>query len=204
MHFFSALLFVFSANLDNIVIGIAYGMKKIRMRTASNFLIALFTTAGTLTSMWAGKLLTAIIPASTAGKIGAGVLVLLGCVFFGKSVLHSVRQSKKAQSVALRGADEMLDYAERSDRDVSGSIDVKEALAVGLGLTLNNLGTGLVAGVSGIPVFLAAAANFAVSFFFLTLGFWLGSRLLGRLPGKFAPFLSGLLLILLGLIEWFC
>lgn len=203
MHFFSALLFALSANLDNIVIGIAYGIKKIRMRTAANFLIALFTTAGTLISMWVGKLLTAIIPAPAAGKTGAAVLVLLGGTFFCKSILHNVRQSKKTQSVALRGADEMLDYAEQSDRDVSGSIDIKEALAVGLGLSLNNLGAGLAAGVSGISVFLAAAANFAVSFFFLMLGFRLGSRLLGKLPGKFAPVLSGLLLVLLGLVEWF-
>lgn len=76
-------------------------------------------------------------------------------------------------------------------------------MAVGLGLSLNNLGAGLAAGVSGISVFLAATANFAVSFFFLMLGFRLGSRLLGKLPGKFAPFLSGLLLVLLGLVEWF-
>lgn len=103
MHFFSALLFALSANLDNIMIGIAYGIKKIRMRTAANFLIALFTTAGTLISMWAGKLLTAIIPAPAAGKPGAAVLVLLGGTFFlQKHTAQCASKQKNAKCCASR------------------------------------------------------------------------------------------------------
>ena len=202
-HLCSILLFVISANLDNIVIGIAYGISKIKMQIFSNLLIAFFTTIGTLVSMYAGKLLISLLPVSLAGKIGAGIMMLLGLFFLVQSILHFLHQNQTVHSVALKDADEMIDYAAQSDKDVSGFIDIKEAFAVGLGLTLNNLGTGLIAGVSGIPIIPVALLNFVSSFAFLSIGFLLGNRFLGKLLGKFAPFLSGVLLIVLGLVEWF-
>ena len=202
-HLCSVLLFVISANLDNIVIGIAYGISKIKMQIFSNLLIAFFTTIGTLVSMYAGKLLISVLPVSLAGKIGAGIMMLLGLFFLAQSILHFLHQNQTVHSVALKDADEMIDYAAQSDKDVSGFIDIKEAFAVGLGLTLNNLGTGLIAGVSGIPIIPVALLNFVSSFAFLSIGFLLGNRFLGKLLGKFAPFLSGVLLIVLGLVEWF-
>lgn len=43
----SALLFSLSSNLDNLVIGIAYGIKKIRIDTTANLIVALVTSTGT-------------------------------------------------------------------------------------------------------------------------------------------------------------
>ena len=68
-------------------------------------------------------------------------------------------------------------------------------------LAVNNAGIGVAAGVSGIAPGWAALANFLVTLAALPLGRALGDKLAGRLLGKYALPLSGLLLILLGVWE---
>ena len=46
--FLSAVIFSMSSNLDNFVIGIAFGIKKIKIGFLPNLLIALITVAGTV------------------------------------------------------------------------------------------------------------------------------------------------------------
>ena len=56
--FLSAVIFSMSSNLDNFVIGIAFGIKKIKIGFLPNLLIALITVAGTVASMYAGKIVS--------------------------------------------------------------------------------------------------------------------------------------------------
>jgi len=48
--FISALTFSLSSNLDNMVIGIAYGINKVRIGIISNLIIAFITSTGTFLS----------------------------------------------------------------------------------------------------------------------------------------------------------
>ena len=51
----SALLFSLSSNLDNIVVGLAFGIKKIHLDAVSNLTVAVITTTGTVIAMLFGK-----------------------------------------------------------------------------------------------------------------------------------------------------
>ena len=51
MFIFSSILLAFSASLDSLIIGIAYGIKKIRIKFSINIIIALIVTLGTFLSM---------------------------------------------------------------------------------------------------------------------------------------------------------
>ena len=73
-----AFLLSLSACLDNIVIGIAYGMKKTKIPFYSNLLIAVVTSLGTLVSMMFGKLIATIIPMYISKALGAVMIILIG------------------------------------------------------------------------------------------------------------------------------
>ena len=197
----SALSFSLSSNLDNVVVGIAYGIKKVKIGIIANLIIALVTSLGTLLSMLAGVYISKFLPHSVANKLGAVVIIILGVYFIIQSIIKLVNNTK-SKELALKNITDMIEYAEKSDLDSSGDINIKEALIVALGLTFNNLGTGVAASITGVNIQLTVISTFILSFCTIIFGRAVGNHVLGEIFGKYAPLLSGLLLILLGFIEF--
>lgn len=198
----SALLFSLSSNLDNLVIGIAYGVKNIKIKTLPNFIIAVVTSIGTFLSMYVGKYISNFLPNSIANLLGAAVIMILGVYFIIQSIIK-LAMNTKSKELSLKDITDMVEYAENSDLDKSGDINIKEALFVALGLTFNNLGTGVAASITGVNIVLTVASTFLISIFTIIVGQALGNHVLGKLLGKYAPLISGILLIVLGIIEAF-
>lgn len=198
--FLSALLYSLSSNLDNLVIGIAYGVKKIKIGLISNLIIATVTSIGTLISMSVGKFISDFLPTSLTNMLGAVIIMLLGLYFLIQSILKLIPKSY-SNSLALKNIDEIMDYAEKSDSDNSGTLNIKEAFVVSLGLMLNNLGTGLAASITGVNVSITVICTFILSIALLMLGKSIGHNVLGSICGKYAPLISGVLLIILGIFE---
>ncbi|APF24687.1 sporulation membrane protein YtaF [Clostridium butyricum] len=198
--FLSALLYSLSSNLDNLVIGIAYGVKKIKIGLISNLIIATVTSIGTLISMSVGKFISGFLPTSLTNMLGAVIIMLLGLYFLIQSILKLIPKSY-SNSLALKNVDEIMDYAEKSDSDNSGTLNIKEAFVVSLGLMLNNLGTGLAASITGVNVSITVICTFILSIALLMLGKSIGHNVLGSVCGKYAPLISGVLLIILGIFE---
>jgi putative Mn2+ efflux pump MntP len=96
-----------------------------------------------------------------------------------------------------------LENPEQADKDRSGHIDVKEAIALAFGLTINNLGSGVGAGISGLSIALTAAMTFVFSVASVIGGYILGDRLSARMTGMWAGIVSGLMVIGVGIYEYF-
>jgi putative Mn2+ efflux pump MntP len=96
-----------------------------------------------------------------------------------------------------------LENPERADKDQSGYIDVKESIALAFGLTINNLGSGVGAGISGLSIVLTAVLTFAFSLLAIIGGYFMGDRLTAKMTGIWTGILSGLLVIGLGIYEYF-
>jgi putative Mn2+ efflux pump MntP len=96
-----------------------------------------------------------------------------------------------------------LENPEKADADCSGSIDVKESVALALSLTINNLGSGVGAGISGLNIGFTSLLTFAVSVISVVLGYFLGDRFTASMTGIWAGILSGLIIIGLGVYEYF-
>lgn len=196
----SALIFSLSSNLDNIVIGMAYGIKKIRIGFLSNLIIAILTSTGTFISMSLGVYLYHVLPSNSASILGALIIIIVGFYFSFESFIKLIKEHHY-KYIALKDLNEMVDYAELSDQDHSGDLNFKETLMVGLSLSFNNIGTGIAASLSGVNLLMAVCCTFLMSFMTLYLGFFLGSNIFGRFMGKYAPLISGLLLVILGAIQ---
>lgn len=213
----SVLLFSISSNIDNVVVGIAYGIKKIEIGFIANLIIAAVTTIGTLLSMSLGWYISKFLPHSISNILGAGVIVILGIYIIIQSLIklapgkdqnklleYGVENLEKDRSsLALKNLNEMFEYAENTDVDKSGHIDMKEAFIVASGLTFNNLGTGVAASITGVSVILTVTATFIFSILTILIGESIGKNVFGRFLGNYAPIIAGILLIMLGIIEMF-
>jgi putative sporulation protein YtaF len=200
--FLSALLFSISSNLDNVVVGTAYGIKKIKIGIIANLIIAIVTSSGTFLSMSLGWYIAKFIPQSVSNVLGAGIIVILGIYFVIQSLIKLIRNTN-SKELALKDLSDMVEYAEHSDVDKSGHIDNKEAFILALGLTFNNLGTGVAASITGVNIYYTVIATFIISILTIILGVSIGKNVFGRFFGKYAPLIAGVLLIILGFIEMF-
>lgn len=198
----SVLLFSLSSNLDNVVIGIAYGIKNIKIRIISNLIIAIITCAGTFLSMLFGTLISNFLPHSVANNLGVAAIMILALYFVIQSIIK-LKNNTNSKELALKSMDNMIEYAEESDLDHSGDINIKEAAFVALGLTFNNLGTGIAASVTGVSIYFTVIATFILSIVTIMFGQTIGNHILGKFLGKYASLISGILLAILGIIEFF-
>jgi putative sporulation protein YtaF len=205
-------LLALACSLDNIGIGIAYGVRRLSIPFGTNVLIALLTAGGTLLVMLSGHLITRLIHPQTAIIIGGVIIVVAGAwVVIQETVLHQpLRSPEELQLIALKGVPEVsllkkifmiLDNPFIADRDFSGHIDMKEGFFLGLALLLNNLPIGLVAGLLGLSPLLITLSLIILSILAIwvgiTAGYCLGAQWLGRLSGP----VSGLILIIIGAYE---
>lgn len=181
MCFFSALLFGISASLDALVVGISYGIRRIRMGWGQNLFISFVTLIGTCLSMGFGVLLLPLLPPFLGKSAGSLILILLGIYYIIKYMLQKYRKRKKT-----------------APGEIKTCLSLPEAFLLGLALSVNNMGIGLSASLAGLALWPAAAATFFCSVVFLLLGHRLGKCSLFYPVQHTAQLLSGGLLILLG------
>ena len=181
----AAALFAAACNLDTVLLSAGFAARGVVLKRGYGLVIAALTTLITWLSLALGAGAAALLGGRTAQVLGGLVLAGMGAWF-------------------------LLDWLRRPGPPPEGAEEAEEAeaaaglrgcVALAAALAVNNAGAGAAAGVSGISPGLAAAANLLVTLGALPLGRMLGSRLAGRLLGKYALPLTGGLLILLGLWE---
>ena len=194
MLLISSLLFGISSSLDALLVGISLGLRKIRIFFWQNLLISLVTLAGTCLSVTIGEKLTPLLPESLGSYVGSIVLILLGIYYIMKWVLDFIRQRRKISS------GEMI---QTSHMEETPSLKIAEVLLLSFTLSVNNMGMGLAASMAGLPLLPAAAATALCSILFLFLGNRLGKTHLLLFLRHLADPVSGILLIGLGIFQFF-
>lgn len=177
--FLAALVFAAACNLDTVILAMGYGMRGVRLTAAQRMVIGGITTLVTWMSLVLGDTAAAVLPEGLAELLGGLVLVGIGLWF-------------------------MLDWLRRPEGETEPDRRVStlwECVSLAAALAVNNAGIGVAAGVSGVSPGWAAVGNFLVTLAALYVGRRLGDRLAGRMLGKFAVPLSGVLLIALGAWE---
>ncbi|MGE5456300.1 MAG: manganese efflux pump [Ignavibacteriales bacterium] len=190
----TVILLSLSMCLDNLVIGIAYGIKKIKINTIDNIIIASITTLGTLIVMILGMYLKLILPTLITKLLGTIIIIALGLIFIIQNIIEIIKNHNG-------NINKIIDYAEKTDLNKSGDIDKKEAILIALGLMINNLGIGVVASVAGISIYLTVVFTFIVSIITVKVGVLMGSYFFGNFFGKYATLIGGILLVILGLLN---
>jgi putative Mn2+ efflux pump MntP len=146
----SAVALGIGANTDNLLVGLAYGLRGLRIGLSRNLLIAGITTAATLAPLTVGRSVRGLIPMVDADILGGLLLASLG-------LLNFYLEKRSSQRVAPGVKRHRV-------------VDLRETLALASALSLNNIGLGFAGGVAGLGV---ASVGLSAAGFSVTL-LWLG------------------------------
>ena len=189
-----ALLIGVAGNLDNLGVGVAYGVRKIGIPFGSNLFIAVVAALGTVLFAYAGLGIGQVLAPFVANAIGAGVIIAVGVWVLWP---RKPRQATEAAKDAI----DLVHHPEHADSDLSGDISITESLALSVGLGMNAWAGGFGGGMVGLPPWLLAVATGLFSFVTLLAGERLGRRALGSWLGPRATIAAGVLLILIGIKD---
>lgn len=197
-QFMQVLLIGIASNLDNAGVGIAYGVRGIRISKSANLTIALISMLMTLLFGILGAWLSMYISAFASHLMGAFVIVAVGIY-----VLYQPFRKVKATSLQSGHnlIQRILQQPEQADRDHNQTISFKESIILGVALGINALAGGFDAGVTDLNI---VSTSLAVGFFsYAVLGLtdYIGRNYIAVKFDKLATILSGLLLILIGLYQ---
>lgn len=90
MQLLPSLLFGISASLDALLVGIGYGLRKVRIRALQNLCISLVSLLGTCLSACLGSRLLPFLPSSLACCTGSIILMLLGAYYITKWIFSGL------------------------------------------------------------------------------------------------------------------
>lgn len=205
MHIFSSILLAFSSSIDSLIIGIAYGVKQIRIKLIINLVISIIVTLTTFLAMCLGHLICDYIPTSICNYIGSSLLIIVGLYilwdYYEKKHKHT--EENLVEFINSLDYDEIVELNKTADINGSGNIEISEAITLALSLSINNLALGIGASISGISIFLTTILTFVFSVITMIIGLKLGARYLSKIFGEYSPLFSAIIIIAMGIFEFF-
>ncbi|MBC7515262.1 MAG: hypothetical protein H7237_02310 [Alkalinema sp. FL-bin-369] len=223
LHLFSIALISISSNADSFAVAIAYGIKKVRITICANLLIAVVSSLGTFLSISIGQMIGGYLSQSTANILGSGVLISIGIFGMWQTIRqehkrHRIEKYAQQQHLSMpnyfyqtRSADLQADrsdtnYIDRPTTDIKsivGYMKVRDSIPLAFSLTINNIGGGIGAGISGLDATLTTGSTFVLAVLALLGGSALGEKFSKRMTDFWAGFSSSGLIILIGIYEYF-
>lgn len=188
MFLLSAVLIAVVSNLDNLAAGFAFGMRGARIALGPNAVIAGVTMAGTAAAMSSGRAISRLLPPPVASVVGSSIIVTIGVA----SVVASVRGLREP------GGAPIPKRQLRRGHRASGTVSWREALLLGVALSLNNVASGVGAGIAGISPLATTLLAGAFSLICVGGGSQAGSSLARLLTARAAGFAAGVVLLAVG------
>ena len=188
-----------ATNIDNLGIGVAYGIKRKLIPFWYNVIIAVISAVITFVSVASGLWMRHYVP-QAAADLGGGLLIIILGLF---TIWQVYRQSNNADG-------QQLHVAERSDTTtVAGTlpsqpvniVSWQESIMLGLALSLNCIGIAFAEGIAGNSPWIVALNVGLFAMLTLEMGMRIGVKMANSWIDKHAQLISGLLLIAIGCYE---
>lgn len=212
--FINSLILAISSSIDSLGIGITYGIKDTTISHFGKVILFVIAFFVTVFALWFGNIIKDIFPEYYIKFLGIFILILMG--FF--MCFQALKKDTKTEKNKLEDETEkvyqffikflgitiqIIKNPISSDMDNSKLIDSKEALFLGIALSLDSFCIGIGGSIIGIsntffPFFIAI-----FQLLFLSFGNFLGRRLyrLSRLPDNIWSIVSGALLVVIGIVK---
>ncbi len=201
--------FAFSSSIDNLGVGISYGIRNIKIRLGANVLITiicfLMSMSGISFGLWLSRILPGILPI----VLGAFILFIIGIRII---LLATPRKKETATTAEASGHSntigKIMKNPTEADVDNSGEIGWGEAVILGIALSANALTNGLGAGILGLSPLAISLTAAIGSFITVWAGVNLGSKLskvrIGSFTiGQFGTLLSGIIILVIAVMAFF-
>ena len=215
----NCLFLAISSSIDSLGIGITYGTKNTKITTGAKSILFFISFIISIISIYFGNLLKYIFPDFLIHYLGSFLLMLMGLFMCFQSLKISKQEYKVKDVQNLKISDTEKIYSffikclgitikiiknpSSSDLDKSNTIDSKEALFLGLALSLDSFCIGI--GFSMINTFsiIFPLLTSCFQLFFLSLGNYCGKKLysFSKLSDNIWSTISGILLIIIGFCK---
>ncbi|EGW36801.1 sporulation membrane protein YtaF [Desulfosporosinus sp. OT] len=212
-----ALLMAVALSLDGLGVGLAYGLRRIRLPLSSLMVIALCTVFAMGISMLFGSWVTLWLRFIPARSLGASILLSLGIFQLARAIwnskqetfpqavpaiaaVHPINVPKPVFKVQLNFLGlviQVLRTPHIADVDGSGGISLRESLLLGSALAMDAFASGIGAAMAGMT--LSVIGIVALTQIIMLR---LGQQMAGKIPENWtakAEYLPGTVLILIGL-----
>jgi len=227
LELLSLVIFAFALSLDGFGVGIAYGMRKIKIPFYSLIVVSVTSATAIGLSMVAGHFLSQIISAALAEKVGAVILVAVGVWILVQTWLQPANGNRNGNGYSrdLPVEEENAAFVEeqvvkitikplglviqilrqptKADLDRSGTISPMEALFLGIALAMDALGAGFGAAMAGYKPLLTPVVVGLVKFLLVSTGVYIGRNYAAEWLGSKASLFPGWVLIVLGIMQIF-
>jgi putative sporulation protein YtaF len=210
LYWLIILAFAVSSSIDNLGVGISYGIRKIRIEMGANLLIALICYLMSITGITFGIWLANILPGILPVMIGALLLCIIGIRIIllatpRKNGIPKGNNDQGSQSHSFKG---ILRNPEEADVDQSGVIGWGESVFLGVALSANALTNGLGAGLLGfspqVISIAAAIGSFVTVWAGVRLGYKLAAVRIGSFSlGQFGTIISGIIILVIAITTFF-
>jgi putative sporulation protein YtaF len=205
--YISVLLLALAVSFDGFGAGFSYGVRRLNIPLISVLIICLSSSLSVFLSMKAGCLVAGLFNLKTASIIGGLMLVAVGLFIVFQSLRgereepSGYRETKNNYGNRLSMVPSVMREPALADFDSSGTISGKEAVVLGVALAMDAFGAGFGAAMMGYAPGVTAVSVGITKFVLLTTGMILGRRYSRNLSGERAAFFSGVVLMLLGVVN---
>ena len=178
----NCILLALSVSIDSLGIGITYGLKKTKIIAISNIILFALSFCITCGSIFLGHYISALFSPTSSTILGSSFLIILG-------VYNIYKTINKPPT----------DY----DIDHSNNIDAKEALFLGLALSVDSACVGIGSGIIGINDIILPFLVASFQLVFLNYGNFVANSIVKYINiSEYAlSIFSSIILILVGIFR---
>ena len=211
----TCLLLALSVSIDSFGIGITYGLRNTKISILPKILLFIISVFFTTFSIFLGNLLIDILPKNYVKLIGSILLFFIGLWIIyqaikkdNKNTILSTNKEPKIYSFIIKFLGitiKIIRDPKSSDLDNSKTIDWKEAIFLGIALSIDSIGVGIGGSIIGVNSFLFPILVASFQLIFLSLGKNISVKIfkLYKLPENIWSIISGILLIIIAIFKYF-
>lgn len=210
----STFLLSISSSIDSLGIGITYGIKNTSISNKGKLVIFFVSFIVTIVSLYLGNILKFIFPDFIVDYLGSFLFIIMGIFICFQTLNKNKNIDNKKTKISktktysffikfLGITIKIIKDPISSDLDNSNKIDSKEAFFLALALSMDSLCVGIAGSIIGINTYIFPFLIGFFQLFFLGLGNFLGKKIynFSSLPSNLWSIVSGILLILLGILK---
>lgn len=210
------LILAVSVSIDSLGIGITYGLKNTRITKFAKIILFTISMSVTMLSMYIGDIISSIFSDKITTFICSILLIFMGFFILYQALKDTdeIKKQKPIQNepktyrffIEFFGITiQIIRNPISSDLDGSKKIDWKEAIYLGIALSIDSLCIGICSTVIGYSSFIFPILVAVFQLIFLSVGRFLGVKIssASNIPENTWNILSGILLIFIGISKLF-
>ncbi|ABO50125.1 protein of unknown function DUF204 [Desulforamulus reducens MI-1] len=212
MELLTLVVFALALNMDALGTGVAYGIRKIRIPFLSLLIISGMSVLTIIFSMTAGQMVSKLISPAFAHRLGGILLLLVGIWILIQSIKDAKQDNledlaefeRTVMQIRIKSLGlviHILREPSKADLDKSGVISAREALLLGIALSMDAFGAGFAVSMFGFSTALTAVVVGIGHILMTYAGLVLGKYFAYSSLGRQLALVPGCILILLGLFK---